>query len=375
MRILLATPYYPNDTSFGAGQRTNLLHDALQEVGQVTTLVLREGRSTQVRVNPSRDVLAEIEYPEVKMWRKLIRPEAAGTVIRDLVDFDSFDVIVCRYLSPLLAIPSGRGLVVVDADDAYYRYSDSGTIWTRGLSHAKTRARIAFSRQLLRKVSHSWFCCDRDQRKFRLAQSSVLPNLTNPSMKSPDSVQATEPIVLMVGSLWYGPNRNGIERFLANCWPTIRKTIPGARFRAVGSASPELRSRWSNIAGVECPGFVDDIGIEYENARVTIVPVNEGGGTQIKTLESLAHGRVPVVSSFVASGFAPHLQDETSFHVANNDETMIAHVVSVLTNPLRSVSVVMSGQSILMASFSKENFSTSVRTTIESLSKFERRPR
>ena len=146
---------------------------------------------------------------------------------------------------------------------------------------------------------------------FSLRCASILPNAVAHSDGAAESVAASEPVALMVGSLWYRPNLDAAERFIFECWPEIRRSVPDARFRVVGGAGieePRVRA-WSRIPGVECPGFVDDLAAEYRRARLTVMPIRSGGGTQIKALESLSHGRAPVVSRFVAQGFAPNLND------------------------------------------------------------------
>ena len=143
--------------------------------------------------------------------------------------------------------------------------------------------------------------------------------------------------------------------------------MPGARFRAVGAAPPELRQRWASVPGVECPGFVDDLSAEYRRARVTVVPVRSGGGTQIKALESLAHGRVPVVSSFVAGGFAPYLRNGESLYVADDGVALAERVTAILKNPSAAEALARRGQKIVTENFSHQGFARAVQMTIESL--------
>lgn len=183
------------------------------------------------------------------------------------------------------------------------------------------------------------------------------------------SVREASPVVLMVGALWYGPNREALERFLAECWPVIRAVVPEARFRAVGAASADVRAVWSSQPGVECPGFVDDLAAEYRNARVTVVPVRSGGGTQIKAIESLAHGRVPVVSPFVANGFEPHLRHGESLLVAGQSADIAETVIAVLRDPGKTIALAEKGQQITCAVFSPEAFREHVKVTLDSIGK------
>lgn len=368
MRILLVSAYYPNDMSFGAGQRTTLMHQALKQVGDVTTLVLKEGQPLNQKLAPATDVVSEICYPDTMKLYKYHRVSAIEPLINAVVDINSFDVVVGRYLGPLLALPRFRGRAIVDADDAYYRYPASDKVMSRLMSTLTTRARLLIGQRALRRIDHAWFCCERDQSQFALRSSSILPNVVDTTTVTVESVRDAEPIVLMVGALWYRPNRDAIEGFLQSSWPIIRYQMPGARFRAVGAAPPELRQRWASVPGVECPGFVVDLLAEYRRASLTVVPVSSGGGTQIKALESLAHGRIPVVSSFVASGFLPHLKNDESFYVADDGLALAERVTAILKNPSSAEALARRGQQIVAAKFSHQGFSRAVRTTIESFS-------
>lgn len=367
MRILLVSAYYPGDMSFGAGQRTTLLHSSLKQVGEITTLVLKEGHPLNQKLNPAKDVAVEIGYPEVQKWRKYNTVSAIEPLVKSVLDLDSFDVVVGRYLGPLLALPSFRGSAIIDADDAYYRYPSTNNAISRLMSAMKTQGRLLIGRRALRGVDHAWFCCERDQRQLGVRSSSILPNVARTTTVTVESVREAAPIVLMVGALWYGPNRASVELFLKNCWPDIRREVPQARFRAIGAAPPELRQCWSSVAGVECPGFVDDLSAEYRQASVAVVPVTSGGGTQIKALEALAHGRVPVVSQFVASGFAPHLKHGESLYVADDAATMTAYVTAALRNPGANETMARRGQQIVAEKFSPRRFSQLVESTIGSL--------
>ena len=367
MRILLVSPYRPDDMSFGAGQRTVLMYRGLQAAGEVTTLILREGELPSRTLAPAAGVVAEIGYSEPSLLNKYRQTAALGPLIRDVVNLDSFDIIVGKTLGPLLALPRFRGLSIVDADDSYYRFSVSDRPGSRMAAACKTHAKVIVRQRALRRFDHVWFCCERDQRHFSLRSSSILPNVVATTDATVESVREAEPIVLMVGALWYQPNRDAIESFLRDCWADIRRQVPGARFRAVGAAPADLRKQWSSLPGVECPGFVDDLSPEYRRARVTVVTVRSGGGTQIKTLESLAHGRVPVVSSFVASGFAGHLAHGETMYVADDNRSVVKRIVTMLKDPSASEPVARRGQQVVRDVFSREKFHAALSSSLASL--------
>lgn len=106
-------------------------------------------------------------------------------------------------------------------------------------------------------------------------------------------------VLIMVGLLSYGPNRDAADFFASEVLPRIRLAVPDAEFRLVGrhggDATVEALARQP---GIVVTGEVDDVRRELESAQVAVVPIRFGGGTRIKILEAFAHG-VPVVTTTV----------------------------------------------------------------------------
>jgi glycosyltransferase involved in cell wall biosynthesis len=108
---------------------------------------------------------------------------------------------------------------------------------------------------------------------------------------------------LFFGNMAYAPNRRGLERFLAEGWPTVRRTRPGARLQVAGAGiDSALRARLEAVAGLEVLGLVEDVPAALAGARAVVVPIWEGGGTRLKVLEALASGRVVVATPLGAEG-------------------------------------------------------------------------
>ena len=98
---------------------------------------------------------------------------------------------------------------------------------------------------------------------------------------------------LFFGAMDYGPNRRGLERFLAEGWPVVQRALPGARLQVAGPGSERIEG------GL---GVVDDLPALLATARAVVVPIWEGGGTRLKVLEALAAGRAVVSTPLGAEG-------------------------------------------------------------------------
>jgi glycosyltransferase involved in cell wall biosynthesis len=244
------------------------------------------------------------------------------------VDLGRYRLIVSRYLNPIckLLVPPGVR-TVVDLDDWGYHYAP-------GLLGLAAQLKSAYAAQLalrqLKRFDAFFFVSQRDQARHPELHSVLLPNIpfNPPAAPFPQSDSST---LLFVGSLWYVPNREGIDRFLARCWPAIKAAQPHARLLLVGAAPPAMRQAWEQHPDVSAPGFVDDLGEAYRNAAFTIAPIHAGGGTNIKILESLAYGRACVTTPYCAEAFTTDLAG-AGLGIARDDARFAQRCIDWLTD-------------------------------------------
>jgi glycosyltransferase involved in cell wall biosynthesis len=168
-----------------------------------------------------------------------------------------------------------------------------------------------------------------DQHEEIHVPSAFLPNVPFSICEDHTPVPNSKNI-LFVGSLWYQPNADGVDWFLQHVWPQVRAFEPEATLTLAGAASPSARARWETHVGVSAPGFLDDLASTYQRANLIVVPIQSGGGTNIKVLEAMAHARPCLVSSFVAQAFDGLLADDKEMLVARNADEFSAKVVNAL---------------------------------------------
>ena len=87
-------------------------------------------------------------------------------------------------------------------------------------------------------------------------------------------------------------NVHGLREFLAECWPAIKSTCPGATLHVVGLVGNMVRVEDSSI---RYSGWVADLDVVYREAAVVINPAMAGTGLKIKSVEAIAHGK-PLVA-------------------------------------------------------------------------------
>lgn len=159
-----------------------------------------------------------------------------------------------------------------------------------------------------RGVLNGWdavsVCSEEDVDKLRkLAPRGhivAVPNVVDRDLLPPSP--AGPPHILFVGSLASRPNLHGLNLFVDEAWPKIRRILPEAVFDVVGMhPTDELRRKLAD-AGVTLHADVPLVQPFYEQATVTISPIFFGSGTRIKVIETLAYGRALVSSALGAEG-------------------------------------------------------------------------
>ena len=125
----------------------------------------------------------------------------------------------------------------------------------------------------------------------------TIPLAIDSALYRPTAMAAQDkPVVSLIGSMRWRPNRLAAERFLTELWPDIRRRVPGARAQIVGwDAERELAS-YRGTPGVVIEQNVSEIRPYFERSSLLLYPQVRGSGMKVKVLEALALG-VPVVTT------------------------------------------------------------------------------
>jgi len=144
---------------------------------------------------------------------------------------------------------------------------------------------------------------------------AVVPNAVDPVVAAPlaPPYDRLGPYVVLAASA-HLPNLHGFTAFLGEALDWVPE---GARVVVVGSAGPALRrrpalerrhggpdepgGRWWATGPVPRPA----LHALLANARAVLLPIGEGGGTNLKTAEALLSGRPVVATPLSLRGFAP----------------------------------------------------------------------
>lgn len=106
------------------------------------------------------------------------------------------------------------------------------------------------------------------------------------------------PRILFLGAMDWTPNVSAAKFLATDLLPQLRNRFPDVELDLVGRNPAADVTSLSELAGVNVTGTVPDVAPYLDRAALFVVPLDSGGGTRLKILESFASG-VPVVSTRV----------------------------------------------------------------------------
>jgi len=132
----------------------------------------------------------------------------------------------------------------------------------------------------------------------------VVPNGIDLEYYDPARVEARGDgkTAVFCGAMDYRSNVDAVVRYATAIHPRVRRRVPDARFKVVGSRpAPEVLAL-ATIEGVSVTGRVPDVRPELLSCAVSVAPLRLGRGVPNKVLEALALGLPVVTTSNGAAG-------------------------------------------------------------------------
>ena len=326
MRILFITPLSPFEIQSGGGVRTRMLWRALGHEGDVYTSVLGAFGDRYESKRP--EALDRVKFVEPFNAKKIaIRTSLlmAMSAIWHRMDWAfqnkcwilkrlgweniEFDLVVTRFAWMNCQVAAWKiAPLLIDIDDL--PIEDFNTLerpylpYWKGLIKAWLINRWqAFS---LRKAKGSWIP-NPFQMKIveHYCPCYYLPNIVDIPEEGYDCKVQHKFEIISVGSFSYFANTLGVDWFLENVWGAMHREFPELTYVIVGGRlENQYKEKWSAIPGVIYAGFVRNLEQMYAESLAVVAPVFIGGGTAIKVLEAIAHGRKVFATPFALRGLS-----------------------------------------------------------------------
>jgi glycosyltransferase involved in cell wall biosynthesis len=227
---------------------------------------------------------------------------------------------------------------VLDVDDLESRYESSKLQTGDGLLERFLTSRRQFAWRRREKLFGQRFTvitvCSEDDRQYLTGLGLRLPIHVIPNGFERPSIEPIRNVTLppkigFIASFEYFPNRDGIQWFVKDCWPRIKRQVPDARLRLAGPGSDgPLKPLGTDVDGL---GWLSSPSDEIKTWSLMVVPIRVGGGTRVK----IAYGysqKCPIVStSLGAHGYRAQSGDE--MYLADSADAFADACIRVIREP------------------------------------------
>lgn len=155
------------------------------------------------------------------------------------------------------------------------------------------------------------------------------------------------------GTLLYWGAMNRAENIDAARWaateilPRIRKSVPHAKLYIAGNHGEVLAREFTERTDIRITGFVDDVQSLMARMSIALLPLRQGAGIKVKTLECMS-AALPVVTTPVGEEGVGGT-DGVHYLVAESAEELAAHAVRLLLHPEVARKMGESGKQFLLA--------------------------
>ena len=139
-----------------------------------------------------------------------------------------------------------------------------------------------------------------------------------------------QPAFVFTGTMNFRPNVDGALWFARQVWPRVREALPDASFTIVGRHPHARLAQLKDEPGIDITGSVPDTRPYIRAAAVYVVPLQVGGGTRLKLLESSAMGKAIVSTSLGAEGFD---QADRAMLLADSPDAFAAACIDLARHP------------------------------------------
>ncbi len=321
LRVLAIVADLPNPPVNGARVRNFHLWPAMRELGHEVKIVGLNAFPTGWRDGAEAAANNDGEFfPRDRPWLPVRalravtrsyheRSRSSGLAQRvdELVESWKPDVIHAEELRMAYYLPRMRGressalqsVTLHNVESDLYRdlTVSGGTVFARLHSRLQARSLQEYEAKVVAAADLLFAYSPVDYQRYVRAYPSGKWSQTRNGADArhiPAYPSVKEPRVLVVGTLSYVPNENGLFWMLEEVWPRLEK--PLSLTVAGSGARPELRERIQR-AGAQFIDTPRDLSPLYRESAICAVPVLEGSGTRGKILEACAYQRVVLTTT------------------------------------------------------------------------------
>ncbi|MEO0842461.1 MAG: glycosyltransferase [Cyanobacteria bacterium J06643_5] len=178
-----------------------------------------------------------------------------------------------------------------------------------------------FEKKLYCNANELWTLSKKDRNiltsLFAIPEKNIIvkpPQLSEFVSKIKRNLEKIENKSLLFWAAMNRPeNEQAAINFIQNCFTDLLKIDPEYKLYIVGS-NPSLKIKQLESENIIVTGFIEDPSDFFEKAQIGIVPLLQGAGIKLKTLEMMQAG-LPVISTSIG---AEGIENSTNIFVNDN---------------------------------------------------------
>ena len=290
---------------------------------------------------------------------------------------EASDVVIVDHVETIDLIPEEfKGKIIYHSHNAEFKlWSDfasmRGTFLTKWMLEWEASRVKQLERYTIKRSTFT-FAAPNDQQALmaelgiEASKFKSTYHLGNDALLELDAIdlKANGKEIFYAGTLSWEPNRDGIQWFIENCWPTIYEKEPNAVLNVCGGGADDALLKLMNqTAGVNALGFVDDLEAIMQKCRCAIVPLRLGSGMKIKTFDALYRGLPLITTTSGAEGIK--IEHKKHAYIIDEIDAFAETVISVLNDTKTATTLRDQGRSI---SKEKYNYSSMLNGMLDDIS-------
>ena len=136
---------------------------------------------------------------------------------------------------------------------------------------------------------------------------------------------------ITIGNFLHDPNYNAVLYLKETLWPLIRAHVPSSQLYVYGAyCSDKVKQLHNEKQGFLIKGFIDDVNVVMQNAKVCLAPLRFGAGLKGKLVDALKNGTPVVTTTIGAEGMEPPVL--ASGYIEDDPVRFVEKAIKLYTN-------------------------------------------
>lgn len=172
---------------------------------------------------------------------------------------------------------------------------------------------------------------------------------------------------ITIGNFLHPPNYDAVLYLKQTIWPLIRLHLPKADLHVYGAyESQKVTQLHNEKEGFLIKGFIEDVNIVMQQAKVCLAPLRFGAGLKGKLVDAMQNGTPCVMTNIAAEGMFGELQPNG--FIENHPKAFAQKAVELYTNTELWQDKQDYGFEVVNTRFDKAKFENDFTQKVEDLS-------